>query len=135
MFKVFTVADSGISTEVERFIATHIKSLEQLEILLLLNSDPKRAWSLDDVYEVIKSSESSVRDRLDELASAGLIEIEHGPPREYRFAPKEEGATLVIDDLAAAYKERRVKIVQIIYAPPTSVAEEFANAFKFRRDK
>jgi len=87
------------------------------------------------VYQVIKSSESSVRDRLDELVSQGLLQRAATGPLTYRFAPTEKATSPLVAELATAYKERRVRIVQLIYSPPTSAAEEFANAFKLRRDK
>jgi predicted ArsR family transcriptional regulator len=131
------VAESGIPAEVERFIASHIKSIEQLEVLLLLSSAPEKNWSVASVYQVIRSSESSVRERLDELVAQGLVQTSAASATVYKFSPKDKAASDLVAELASAYKERRVKVVQTIYSPPAipTAAEEFANAFKIRKEK
>ncbi len=131
------MAESGIPAEVERFIASHIKSIEQLEVLLLLSSAPEKRWSVAAVYEVIRSSEASVHERLNELEAQGLVESRSASTPVYQFSPSNPEASTVVADLALAYKERRVKVVQTIYSPPIvpTAAEEFANAFKLRKEK
>jgi hypothetical protein len=58
------VNESAFSKELDAFIAAEMKSLEQLEILLLLSGNPHKFWSASTVYEVIKSSPVSVAARL-----------------------------------------------------------------------
>lgn len=129
------MSESGFSKELEQFIAAEIQSLEQLEILLLLSGNPHRWWSANSVYEVVKSSPSSVEDRLNELTARGLLKHENQQERSYQFAPNSDHLWHLVSQLRDAYKERPVKIVQAIYSKPRDGVQEFANAFKFRRDR
>lgn len=124
--------EGDIPESVARFLAAHVRSLEQLEILLLLASDPAREWKNSEVYEVIRSSESSVRERLDELRRKGVL-APSGEQR-YRYAANPE-TSATISALAQLYKERRVKIVELIYSPENETLRGFAEAFRFKREK
>ncbi|HTD65305.1 MAG TPA: hypothetical protein VK846_02090 [Candidatus Limnocylindria bacterium] len=123
---------------VVRFIASHIRSLEQLEVLLLLSAQPHRDWTAADVYNVVRSSEASIFERLDELRMSGLLSsVESGGSvaKTYRFAPSSPELAAVTDLLAHEHKERRVKIVELIYSPQAEPLKGFADAFKFKKDK
>ena len=127
--------ETPIPEPVARFLAVHIRSLEQLEILLLLAGQPDRAWSADTVYDVIRSSLSSTAERLDELRLQGLLSVSAGEDRVYRFQPQAPEIAAAVETLGQLYKERRVKIVELIYSQPTDPLQHFAEAFKFKKDK
>ncbi|HEX7858693.1 MAG TPA: hypothetical protein VF773_00035 [Verrucomicrobiae bacterium] len=119
----------------EKFIAGEINSLEQLEILLLLSGNPHRTWSVNGVYEVIKSSPQSVKDRLNEMTERGVLRKEVEGEARYQFAPTNDALWKITSELRDAYKERSVKVVQAIYSKPPDAVQEFARAFRLRKDK
>lgn len=125
---------SGVSEAVERFVAAHISSIELLEVLLLLRRSDGREWKDAEVAREIGSSIMSIRDRLANLAARGLISArEADDDIWYRYAPAQE-AGAIIDDLARAYKERRLAIIDLIYARPApSDIETFSDAFRIRK--
>jgi hypothetical protein len=125
--------ETPIPEPVARFLAVHVRTLEQLEILLLLASQPERAWSVDAVYDVIRSSRSSAAERLDELRLQGLLSVSEAGM--YRYQPQVPEIAAVVETLAQLYKQRRVKIVELIYSQPTDPLQHFAEAFKFKKDK
>jgi hypothetical protein len=129
------VSETAFSKELEAFIAGQMQSLEQLEILLLLSGNPHKWWSVATAYEVIKSSPGSVAARLEELAARGMVRKEAGPEVRYQFSPDDPALWKVVNELREAYKERPVKIVQAIYSKPPDAVQEFAKAFRVRRDK
>jgi hypothetical protein len=127
------VSESEISKEVLEYIAEHINSLEQLEILLLLKDQPTREWTAEAVFTVIQSSQSSVSQRLQEFGEKGLlIQRQTGL---FQYAPKDESLAQTIHALSAAYKERRMKVIELIYRKPIDEVQSFADAFKLRKDK
>ena len=83
--------EASITEEVRRFIATHITSLEQLEVLLLVSALPDREWSADAVYQVVKTNPALVTQRLEEFAQRGMM-IRSGEPPIYRYAPNSDAA-------------------------------------------
>jgi hypothetical protein len=130
------VSESGFSEELDRFIAAEIQSLEQLEILLLLSGNPHKWWTAQGVYDVIKSSLSSVEARLGEMVAKAILLSEVEGDRRYRFSPNDDSVWRIVSELRDAYKERSVKVVQAIYNKPqkTEGITEFAKAFRLRKD-
>ena len=126
--------ESQIPESVARFIAQNIGSLEQLEILLLISSVPEQEWSIEAVYNIIRSSPQSVAERLEELRQRGLLSGSETKPVAYRFTPRPPEVAQVVEALAHEYKERRVKIVELIYSPRAEPLKTFADAFKFRKE-
>jgi hypothetical protein len=130
------MADSGISEPVRRFVAAHINSIAQIEVLLLLRATADREWSAPEVSAELRSSVMSMQDRLGDLAARGLLAVrEADAVLLYRYAPASEDVSRLIDGLAHAYKERRLSVVNLIYAKPESDAVSFSEAFKISRKK
>jgi hypothetical protein len=128
------VSESGFSEQLDKFITAEIQSLEQLEILFLLSGNPHKWWSAKAVYEVVKSSLPSVQDRLNDMVQRGFLRQEAGNEVRYQFAPSDESIWKIISELREAYKERPVKVVQAIYSKPPDAVQEFARAFRVRKD-
>jgi hypothetical protein len=122
-----------ISEPVRRFIAQHIHSAGQLEVLLLLRAVPDREWSCDDVARAQVSTRDMAERLLEDLHGRRLV-AGAGEPRRYRYAPPADAAE-VIEDLAEAYATRRVAVVGLIFSKPSSAVTDLADAFKFRKDR
>jgi len=125
------VAD--ISESVRRFIAQHVHSAGQLEVLLLLRAVPDREWSVEDVARAQVSTPVLAEQMLEDLRRRGLVQG-GDEPRRYRYAPPPELGP-VIDDLAEAYATRRVTVVGLIFSKPSSAVTELADAFRIRKDR
>jgi hypothetical protein len=130
------VTEQELSDEIRRFIADEIHSVEQLEILLLMSGEPPRAWSVDAVYSVVRSSPESIRSRLEGFADRRIVtRAGEADAVTYRFAPAEASAWAAVSALREAYRLRSVKVIEAIYSRPPSALEEFAKAFTLKRDK
>lgn len=127
------MSDAEIPKEVIDFISEHITSMEQLEVLLLLSGEPNRDWSSEAVFTAIQSSQASVTQRLLEFCDRGLL-IQPAP-LSFRYLPKSQALASVVRALAATHKERRVKVIELIYRKPVDNVQSFADAFKIRKDK
>ncbi len=112
-----------------KFVDRHIDSIEQLEILLLL-AESGREWSAAEILQNLQSSAGSVSLRLASLQKTGLIAPVGGC---WQFTPADEAVARVVHELAEAYRERRVRIIEAIYAPKPDAAQTFADAFKFKK--
>lgn len=120
--------------EVEQFILKYIDSLEEMEILLLLSSAPEKTWSPDTVYEAIRSSLDSVKQRLEALSAKGLLQAKGNGHRSYQFQPATADLASAVQSLAMAYKERRLRVLECLFSKPLSSLRIFADAFKIRKD-
>jgi hypothetical protein len=127
------MAGETLPTSVQQFLSKYIRSLEQLEVLLLLRNSANRAWTSAEVYEVVRSSPSSVEERLESFVRHGFLAKEDGPPSAFRYAPRENlGAA--VDETASAYQKWRVRVIEAIFTPVVDPAQRFADAFKVRKD-
>lgn len=120
--------------EVEEFVFNYIDSVEQLEILLFLSSAPDKTWSTGEINQHIKSSESSVAQRLEKLTAQGVVAVAQPEPPRYQYRPATSDLHAAVQSLAVAYKERRLKVLQCIFSKPLSSLRIFADSFKIRKD-
>lgn len=127
------MASETLPISVQRFLSKYIRSLEQLEVLLLLRNSPNRVWTSAEVYEVVRSSRASVEERLESFVQLGFLGKDLGPPSAFRYAPTDNlGAA--VDETASAYQKWRVRVIEAIFTPAEDPAQRFADAFKVRKD-
>ena len=123
----------ALPTSVQQFLAKYIRSVEQLEVLLLLQHSPDRSWTGAEVYETVRSSRASVEERLESFVLLGFLGKDDGPPPTFRYAPKETLA-VAVDETASAYQKWRIRVIEAIFTPAADSAQRFADAFKVRKD-
>jgi hypothetical protein len=125
------VDSEGIRDDVAQLIWQHINSIEHLEVLLLLFRNPQKAWTADDVSKELYTTPESAARWLSELHSSRLVVLDDTINRCYRF---DAGVNdVAVSNLAAAYKERRVRIINMIISKPLDQIRSFADAFKFKK--
>jgi hypothetical protein len=121
--------ENEVSPEVCDFIARHIASVEELEILLILQEQRDREWTAREINERLRSQEVSIKKWLDALVSSRLaVRTETG----FRFAPSTEELARHVAALVVAYRERRIKVIELIFAKPNENLLNFVRAFDFR---
>jgi hypothetical protein len=122
-----------ISEPVRRFIAQHIHSAAQLEVLLLVRAVPDRGWSVAEVARAQVASPDMAEKLLEDLRARGLVAGD-GSPRQYHYDSPAE-LSPVIDALAEAYATRRVAVVGLIFSKPSTAVTDLADAFRIRKDR
>ena len=123
----------AMSEELQSFIARYIHSIEQLEIVCALNENAQASMSVDEIYLKIKSNKDSIAACLDNFQKEGLVERAEGS--RFQLSPKLPDLNRRISELWAAYRDRRVTLIETIYGRPRSDVHYFAEAFKLRKDK
>ena len=123
---------SPIPSDIRRFILGNIASVPQLEALLLLRQHEGQTWTPDQLAARLYIGESATRDLLSRLRAVGLVTRE-GEAEVYRFAPNEELRELVqrVDEF---YSRNLVTVTQLIHTTSARGAQQFADAFKLRRE-
>lgn len=123
----------GIPRDVQSFIRTHLSSVAQLEILLLLHAAADVPHAPDDVAESLRIDPVWAGAEMQRLHTSGLFEPSaDGAAYCYRPAtPALEGA---VDGLAKAFSTHRVSVITLIFSTPSDSVGSFADAFKLKRD-
>lgn len=126
------VAENDLTNELQHFIARYIVSIEKLETLLLLSGSPEKLWTVDEVFQKIQSSHTSVGQRLKELASEGFL-VSEGD--RYRYKPKTEDLEKNTEELRGIYRTRRLKVIEAVFSKSTEQLRKFSDAFRLRKDE
>jgi hypothetical protein len=128
------VAPAEIPASVVRFVAEHVASLDQLELLLLLLQSPDKWWDASSAAREIGMDTNSARQALERFASHNLLAIAVTGDVRYRFQPGEARLRETAEAFSAAYRTHRLAILQLVTARSQRGIREFAKAFRIRRD-
>lgn len=128
------MADERFPEHLRRFLADKIRSVSQLEMLLLFRSEPERDWSADEIGRALYIAPDMCADQLEQLHAGGLLAAGNAP-RHYRYAPRDAETDKTMAETAAMYQERRVTVITAIYSEPIDKIRTFAEAFRLRKEK
>jgi hypothetical protein len=133
---------SSPSEALQAFLRDSISSYEELEALLVLVEHSDRSFTDGEVAETLKVPVDGITPALEELASVdGLLQVENQiGQRRFRYAPNSRPLREVVGELATAYAEQRLAIVQLMSANALervrgAAMRRLANAFRIERPK
>jgi hypothetical protein len=134
---VNAVAEDAIPDEVKAFIAAHIESVLQLEVLLLLHAQAPRPWTAAELAQELRIDAAWVAGQLASLADAGVLAATAagGNAPQYRYEPRAAELDRAVAGLAREYAARRVTVIGLIFSKPVDKIRSFADAFRLRKDK
>jgi hypothetical protein len=118
--------------DVLAFIRNTVKSVWSLELLLLLRRGAGRAWTADDLVREIRGSRAIVAQAVGAFIQAGLIRQEDV---RFWYDPAIPELDRLVEELGTAYADRPTAVVNVILtAPGDQLLQDFANAFKIKKD-
>ncbi|MBV6323765.1 hypothetical protein [Duganella violaceipulchra] len=121
--------------DLRRFILTSVASVPHLEALLLLRSWPEQEWDSAAVAQRLYVAERAARRLLEELCTMGALAGSRTHQRvTYRYWPRHPELAAMIDLLAQAYASNLVAIAGLIHSKTDRQAQQFADAFTWRKD-
>ncbi len=125
----------SIPEDIRRFVLTSIPTVPFLEALLLMHADPARQWRKDTLAQRLYVREKTADGLLADLCAAGMA-APCPPPHtdSYRYAPDGAALRTRIDRLADLYATHLVEVTLLIHSSLDRKAQQFANAFKWRKD-
>lgn len=121
-----------VPADVRRFILTSIPSVPYLEAVLLLRAEPDQPWDASRLARRLYVGDRTAADLLDQLTHAGVAEAKEGVPG-VTYGPGTELRTL-IDRVANAYTTDLVAVTDLIHSRIDKRAQQFADAFRFRKE-
>lgn len=121
-----------IPEDLRRFVLTSVPSVPFLEALLLLRADPRQAWQPDTLARRLYIPERTAEALLDDLCTAGMAVRADGDG--YAYHPDSKELRTLIDRLAELYAARLVDVTNLIHSSLDRKAQQFADAFKWRKD-
>lgn len=118
--------------DVKEFIGKHIHSVAQLEILLMLRTEPEQTWTSVEITKTLYLESQMVTQLLTDIVQRGFaVQIESG----FRYQPANDTDRHLIERLAQVYQERRVAVIAEIFSKPIDFIKAFADAFRLRKEE
>ncbi|HWI81285.1 hypothetical protein [Ramlibacter sp.] len=120
--------------DVRRFILTSVPSVPYLEAILLLRAEPDTAWPIPAVARRLYLAEPVAAQLLQALAGAGIARTEPGAPDVFLYRPASPELAAMLDAVAGAYSANLVQVTDLIHSRVDRRAQQFADAFRWRKD-
>ena len=124
----------AIPEDIRRFVLTSIPSVPYLEALLLMRADPDQAWTRDILARRLYVRDKVAEGLLAELCRSGMAAASSPGADAFCYRPREDALRERIDRLADLYASHLVEITHLIHSSLDRKAQQFADAFKWRKD-
>lgn len=115
-----------------RFVQMNLPTVDAAELLLVTLREPERSWHPRDAVERMPAgvnlNEADAAKYLAAFQSAGILDS------TLRYRPTSTELDGFVRTLAAAYEQRPVTLIRLIYALRDRKIRSFADAFKLRKD-
>jgi hypothetical protein len=122
-------------SDIKSFMDQNIDCTEQLEMLRILSEAPEKQWSTASLAAEVQAAPAAMSAYLRALQARGLIA---GAAAEgdvlWRHGASTPELQQVVERLLQAYKERPVSMIRMVYARRKTTLEEFADAFRIRKE-
>ncbi len=122
-------------SEIIRFIVGQIDSVPQLEALLLVWNTRPAIWTPEELGKRLYVSNELGHDLLQELVRNRLITSIQGAVEGYRYESTSDEQDRLIGRLDEMYRREVVRVSNMIHAKPASALRDFAQAFRFTKEK
>ena len=109
-------------------------TVEQLEIILLLQRHAERSWDAAEVGEALGLDQRDVAHHLEVLGGRDLLDVRLGDDVRYRFSPGSPGAAAAARRVADAYRVNRGAVLAFVTARRHQSLKDFSDAFKLTED-
>ncbi|MGH7854081.1 MAG: hypothetical protein ACREP3_11615 [Candidatus Binatia bacterium] len=124
-----------IPEDVRRFVLDKIESVAHLEALLLFRGNQEKEWSIEALAARLYVSEEQTIELLTGLQAQGFVAAKAEKPSLYRYQPVSAELHRMLERLAEIYAKHLVPVTNLIHSKPKPRIQEFADAFRFRKDK
>ena len=123
-----------IPVDIAQFIIEKIDSVAQLEALLLLRNSPGEQWSVQALARRLYIEEKQTAELLACVCAQGFAMAIAGEPPRYQYQPNSTELREMVDRVAEIYSKHLLPVTNLIHSKPKTRVQEFADAFKFRKD-
>lgn len=127
--------NNAIPEAISRFIDGHVESMEQLEILRILNVSPGNQLSAADLATAAQIRPGDLPAQLAYLETRGLVTKEHRDGLDVcRLEPANAALAAEVAALLRFYEQRPVTLIRAIYQRTADRIKAFADSFRIRKD-
>lgn len=125
---------AAIPDELRRFLLTGALSIPHVEAILQLRGDRAHAWDAQSLAPRLYVRAARAAEVLADLCDIGIARLIDSERRAYRYEPVSSELTALLDQLEQAYATQLVAVTRLIHSAEERKAQNFADAFRFRKD-
>ncbi|HEX7877760.1 MAG TPA: hypothetical protein VF720_00020 [Candidatus Eisenbacteria bacterium] len=129
------MTDDPISPDVRQFLLEHIDSVGELEALLILRREPEIQWNVTLIAQRLYITEVAASQLLAHLVVQRLVRREGDDVPGYRYNPESEELERLVTATRETHARHLVPVTNLIHSKSRTRIQEFADAFKLRREK
>lgn len=119
---------------VRRFILVSVPDVPYLEALLLLRTDADATWDARRVAQRLFVGEKRAQGLLEALVAGGIAQPSGTSGSQYHYRPRSPDLAALLDEVAAVYASNLVGVTKLIHSRADKQAQQFADAFRLRKD-
>jgi hypothetical protein len=119
--------------DLRRFILTSVPSVPFLEALLIYREARGEPLPPTQLSRRLYIPEALAAGVIEQLVAARFVAPADEPGVGHRFAP-EEGVAVMVEQLATHYRLNLVEVTSLIHSRTGRMAQQFADAFKLRKE-
>jgi len=124
---------STISDQLRRFLLTGTLSVPHVEAILQLRRGAAQEWDAERLGARIYVSVTRAADILADLLAIGIVDV-RPENTTYRYSPRTSELRMLLDELETIYSEQLVVVTKLIHTAEERKPQEFAAAFRFRKE-
>jgi len=124
-----------IPNDVAEFIIEKIDSVAHMEAILLLRRNPQEEWTIAALSDRLYISRNQAAELLARLCAQGIVAADAVDRSFYRYRPNSPEGQQMLNRVADTYAKHLVPVTNLIHSRPRIRVQEFADAFKFRKDE
>lgn len=127
-------SDHQLDAATRQLVLQHVRTFDDLEVLLLLARDTHRFSSAAAAASELGMAIASAQAALDRLASRNLLEVRFGEDVLYRLDPTNPRTASAVQTILDAARRHRTAVLSAIAAAGRAVGD-FADAFRITSRK
>ena len=123
---------SSIPDDLRRFILTSVPSVPFVEAVLLFRTIGHGVLTPATLARRLYIGEGDAGRLMQQLQQVGVI----APAEDaYRYAPADPALATALDNLADYYASHLIEVTQLIHSTTVRRANEFADAFRLKKER
>ncbi|MEO8673641.1 MAG: hypothetical protein ABI411_20195 [Tahibacter sp.] len=123
-----------IPEDLRRFLLARGLSVPHVEAIVLLRSDLGSPWDTSRLAARLYATVSRAAKLLADLCDLGIAQPVDADSSQVTYRPETPELASLMDQLEEAHSKHLVAITRLIHAGRDPAAEQFAAAFRFRKE-
>jgi DNA-binding MarR family transcriptional regulator len=128
------MASPEFSRAIVAFITDHVRSLDELQLLMAIIQSDERWWDSSAAAREFGMTIATARAALDRFAAGNLLDIRITDDVRYQFRPGTDELRDVARNAFDAYRRHPIAVARLVPREPSRRIADFADAFRIRRD-